>query len=124
MECQGKSRRQLQAGSRNQGKEPLVGSGSRGMRKAEGLAPTSWRVAQKLMNFLNQTLNLNLISSVHEWAPVVEEHVKLVDRPVEFMLNLINFMFIPPECNTIIALYFLCPPDIPNIPNTKHTYTV
>lgn len=78
-ECQEGSRRQLQAGSGRQRKEPLVGSGSRGMRKAEGLAPTSWRVAQRLMNILNRTLNLKLISRVHEWAPVVEKHVKLVD---------------------------------------------
>lgn len=78
-ECQGRSRRQLQAESGKQRKEPLVGSGSRGMRKAEGLAPTSWRVAHRLMNVLNRTLNLNLISSAHEWASIVEKHVKLVD---------------------------------------------
>lgn len=72
--------------------ELLVGSGSRGMRKAKGLAPTSWRVALRLVNFLNRTLHLNLISSLHERAPVVEKYARLVDWTLEFKLNLIYFM--------------------------------
>lgn len=83
--------------SGRQRKEPLVGSGSRGMRKAEGLAPTSWRVAQRLMNILNRTLNLILISRVLEWAPVVEKHVKLVDWASSMHVKPGYFLFIPPS---------------------------
>lgn len=49
-------------GSGKQRKELLVGSGSRGMRKAEGLAPASWRVAQKARELLKSELSLNLSS--------------------------------------------------------------